>query len=212
MDLFEPEEAQRIRDEWREKILTSQSWVPIFQIVKTTQSVFNGYGAQETSDMLFAARIHPRMPCYLVCKDDELWKSFNHQAATYSQELIRRLQPAKSVAIEIVPQRQSARLRSAAPPSQKPQTRAVIQKEKDHTWHYVSGASPFRMNIDGHNRFLSGVTTYRRLEVNLEKELFQRLSNDGLLNPRAVIQDDGTAKGAYSCFSLEGTLTGLFSD
>jgi hypothetical protein len=42
--------------------------------MKTDQSAFNGSGAQEATDQLFLAYIHPLMPARLVCLNDTLFQ------------------------------------------------------------------------------------------------------------------------------------------
>jgi hypothetical protein len=61
---------------------------PIFCAVKETQTVFNGYGAQETCDMLVQALIHPFMPAFAVCSDDIVWARFSAAVFSYKKERI----------------------------------------------------------------------------------------------------------------------------
>lgn len=52
--------------------------------MKSTQTVFNGYGAQEATDMLVLALIHPNMPAFEVCGNEELWERFVRTLKIYS--------------------------------------------------------------------------------------------------------------------------------
>lgn len=70
---------------WREDMVETRSSSPIFLEVKNNQLVFNGYGAQETSDMLCIAVIHPVMPAYYICKNDNLFAHFQNNVINYQQ-------------------------------------------------------------------------------------------------------------------------------
>ncbi len=48
----------------------------VFVAVKGNQAVNNGYSAQETTNMLWMARIHPCMPIYCIATNSELWDHF----------------------------------------------------------------------------------------------------------------------------------------
>jgi hypothetical protein len=134
--------------------------------VKTTQEVFNGYGAQETSDMLFEALIHPAMSTFDVCRDETVWTRFKAAVFSYQKERIWI---------------------ATASPSKLP---------------YVSGPLPFRFDKDGHHRFLAHVSTYRRSHVKVTQETLSKIQALGLLNPSAVIQSNGGAKGTIHNFIL----------
>ena len=60
---------------------------------------------------------------------------------------------------------------------------------------YVSGPRPFRFNKDGHHRFLKHVSSYRRTHVKVNQDTLIKIKAMGLLNPCAVIQNDGSAIG-----------------
>jgi UDP-3-O-acyl-N-acetylglucosamine deacetylase len=60
---------------------------------------------------------------------------------------------------------------------------------------YISNPRPFRFNVDGHNRFLSHVSAYRRSHVKVNREELDKMRSFGLLNPLAILQDDGHAVG-----------------
>lgn len=47
---------------------------------------FNGSSAQETSDQLFLALIHPQMPAYYVCANDTLWDRFLKTVIDYDKD------------------------------------------------------------------------------------------------------------------------------
>ncbi|TFK58102.1 hypothetical protein BDN72DRAFT_731871, partial [Pluteus cervinus] len=82
---FEPEAAHTSLIAWRDKCLrdNNQKDCPIFVAVKSNQLVFNGYGAQETCDMLLEAFILPTMPASMVCADDAVWSRFSQAVSTY---------------------------------------------------------------------------------------------------------------------------------
>lgn len=179
---------------------------PVFLAVKANQRVFNGYGAQETSDMLFTAIIHPRMPVSLVCKDDDLWDRLYTRIVGYQKERIELLKPAPKPVPAAVPSgstgRRSLRNRGQNATDDPEEPIQPLPKSNGHLWHHVSGRLAFRMNTDSHARFLQGVHTYRRKTVKIGREMYERIAAAGLLNPHAVIQDDGTAKGALNSLRI----------
>jgi len=128
---------------------------PIFAAVKATQTVFNGYGAQETCDMLVQALISPAMPVVAVCSDPEIWSRFETTVFEYQRKRIEL---------------------ATCHPSCLP---------------YVSGTDPFRFNVDGHNRFLKHVSAYRRSYVRVGSCELDRMNRLNLLNPEAIIQNNG---------------------
>ena len=67
-------------------MIASQVDNPILLVIKKTQEVFNGYGAQEATDMLMSIFISPLMPTYLVCQDEDLWQSFQKRSIEYQKE------------------------------------------------------------------------------------------------------------------------------
>ncbi|PPR07981.1 hypothetical protein CVT24_002693 [Panaeolus cyanescens] len=85
----QPEEALRVLEAWRVTNIKKRSEKPIFFSVKETQTVFNGYGAQETTDMLFWALIMPIMPTYAVCATGTTWERFKSAVFEYQQERTR---------------------------------------------------------------------------------------------------------------------------
>ncbi|PPQ82908.1 hypothetical protein CVT24_007923 [Panaeolus cyanescens] len=82
----EPEEAKKSLELWRQSCIKKRTAKAIFISVKDTQTVFNGYGAQETTDMLFSALIMPVMPTYAVCSNEETWARFKKAVFLYQQE------------------------------------------------------------------------------------------------------------------------------
>lgn len=83
----------------------------IFLAVKNTQSAFNGYGAQETCDMLFEAILHPLMPAYLVCQNDTLWKRLCDAVISYQKG---RLDLATGNQFPIISKSTTIQMRSSA--------------------------------------------------------------------------------------------------
>ncbi|KAJ7716845.1 hypothetical protein B0H16DRAFT_1800606 [Mycena metata] len=154
----EPEATLRTLDDWRARILLDRGNLgSIYIIMKTDQSVFNGSGAQEATDQLILALIHPQMPALYVCSHDAVWTRFRQAFIDYD---VRRM---------------SLTLPDAKLP-------------------YVSGASPFRMNISGHTKYLHHILGYRRSRVVLSATLLGEAHTLGLFVPNAVIQPDGSAQ------------------
>ncbi|KAJ7432224.1 hypothetical protein B0H11DRAFT_1940841 [Mycena galericulata] len=58
---------------------------------------------------------------------------------------------------------------------------------------YVSGPRPFRLNQDGHNRYLSRISYYRRSEVLFDIATLNAAHENGLFLPNAIIQANGRA-------------------
>ena len=81
--------ASSALDEWRNTCVAKKDNTPIFCAVKATQMVFNGYGAQETCDMLVQALIHPFMPAFEVCSDNTVWARFSAAVFSYQEERIK---------------------------------------------------------------------------------------------------------------------------
>ncbi|KAJ7857568.1 hypothetical protein B0H13DRAFT_2672748 [Mycena leptocephala] len=54
--------------------------------MRANQVDFNGSGAQETSNQLFLALIHPQMPAYYVCANDTLWDRFLNTVIDYDKD------------------------------------------------------------------------------------------------------------------------------
>lgn len=81
----EPTQALTVLEQWRDETLNKRDDTPIFIAIKDTQTVFNGYGAQETCDMLFEALLSPCMPAYLVCRNVDLWNRLLDAVRGYQQ-------------------------------------------------------------------------------------------------------------------------------
>ena len=156
-------------DLWRKASIVKNDQSPIFVAVKSNQFVFNGYGAQETCDMLVEALIYPTMPTASVCGGEDIWKRFKDKIISYQKERV-------SIALTT---RSSAML------------------------PYVSSDRPFRFNIKGHNSFLSNVSAYRRSYVKVNQEELYKMQALGLLNPLAILQDDGHAIGELLLFLMK---------
>ncbi|PPQ81188.1 hypothetical protein CVT24_009465, partial [Panaeolus cyanescens] len=92
----EREEAEKVLENWRLASVKTLLDKSIFLAVKNTQSVFNGYGAQETTDMLFQALIMPVMPTYAVCSYRPTWERFKKAVFEYQEERVRIME-AKTV-------------------------------------------------------------------------------------------------------------------
>jgi hypothetical protein len=75
--------AEEGLERWHLSRIDDEDETPIFLSVKNNQRVFNGYGAQETCDMLFEALIFPAMPTFAVCKDPDVWHRFKTAAFDY---------------------------------------------------------------------------------------------------------------------------------
>ncbi|KDR76076.1 hypothetical protein GALMADRAFT_210772 [Galerina marginata CBS 339.88] len=80
---LEPTQSHEALEHWRQVSLTSLDSTAIFLAVKSNQKVFNGYGAQETCDMLSSVLIHPCMPAYQVCGDEQTWTRFKQGVLDY---------------------------------------------------------------------------------------------------------------------------------
>ena len=73
---------------WRRDSIAKNDHTPIFVAVKLTQTVFNGYGAQETCDMLVEALVYPTMPTASLCRDEDIWKRFRDKVISYQKERV----------------------------------------------------------------------------------------------------------------------------
>ncbi|KAJ6469536.1 hypothetical protein DFH09DRAFT_1111147 [Mycena vulgaris] len=85
----EPDATLRALRDWRSRISKQsdgqQNFTPIFLSIKGTQSVFNGSGAQEATDLLLLAMIHPQMPTYYICREDETWARLERAVIDYDK-------------------------------------------------------------------------------------------------------------------------------
>ncbi|KAJ7736565.1 hypothetical protein DFH07DRAFT_966800 [Mycena maculata] len=82
----EPDATLAAFELWRAKMRRKPfSSASIFSTMKTYQTVFNGSGAQEATDLLFLALIHPQMLAFYICKFDCLWDRFVQANIDYDQ-------------------------------------------------------------------------------------------------------------------------------
>ncbi|KAJ7234501.1 hypothetical protein B0H12DRAFT_1142729 [Mycena haematopus] len=72
----EPDTTVKVLNEWRRRMIEANVTTPIFFIMKASQDVFNGTGAQEATDQLQLALISPLMPTKQVCCSDIIWARF----------------------------------------------------------------------------------------------------------------------------------------
>jgi len=151
---------------WRLSKTAKYDVKPIFLSVKDDQQVFNGYGTQETCDMLFQALLSPCIPTSAVCEDAQLWIRFKTAVFEYQEIRLALINSTPS----ILP--------------------------------FVSGRRPFRFNKDGHNRFLTHVSTYRHWYVKVNEDQLKLINEYNLLNPNAIFQNNGKAVGKYALIVL----------
>jgi hypothetical protein len=100
--------AEEGLDHWCLSRIDDGDQTPIFLSVKNNQKVFNGYGAQETCDMLFQALIYPSMPTFAVCQDPDVWHRFKTAVFDY-QEIRLSLVNSKPLILPFVSGRRSFR-------------------------------------------------------------------------------------------------------
>ncbi|KAJ7110761.1 hypothetical protein C8R46DRAFT_1240461 [Mycena filopes] len=80
----EPITTLQVLDKWRARIVANtDNLTSIYMMMKTQQEVFNGSGAQEATDQLLLAFIHPQMPAFHVCTHDKLWLRFRKSFIDY---------------------------------------------------------------------------------------------------------------------------------
>ena len=63
---------------------------------------------------------------------------------------------------------------------------------------YASSSRPFLFKKDAHHCFLAHVIAYRRSHVKVTQDNLTRIQALGLLNPCAIIQNNGTAVGKFA--------------
>lgn len=56
---------------------------PIFIAIQNDQQAFNGYGGQETCDMLFQALLSPCIPASEVCRCEEAFQQLKNALQSY---------------------------------------------------------------------------------------------------------------------------------
>lgn len=86
--VFEKPLAEEGMEAWRISRINQRDDTPIFLSVKGTQKVFNGYGAQETCDMLFEALLSPCMSTHAVCENEGIWARFKRAVLDYQDTRI----------------------------------------------------------------------------------------------------------------------------
>ena len=87
------EELARWRMQMMKKSSQKHNDTPILEAIKSSQNAFNGYGAQETCDMLAVhAFIWPGMPARLVCKDEQLWSHLLEATFAYQRDRMKTLE------------------------------------------------------------------------------------------------------------------------
>ncbi|KAJ7136324.1 hypothetical protein C8R43DRAFT_1132482 [Mycena crocata] len=91
----EPVATLKALDDWRSEIVRSGlTFTPIFLSIKFTQTVFNGSGAQEATDLLLLSLIHPLMPTFYVCTDNAIWHRFRQAFIDYDTERMNLALPS----------------------------------------------------------------------------------------------------------------------
>ncbi|EMD35792.1 hypothetical protein CERSUDRAFT_31134, partial [Gelatoporia subvermispora B] len=73
--IYETSDASKSLDDWREKILSSDS-----------KDVFSGFGEHLANDLLHLTAIWPGTPSSVICADDTLYKEFKEHIASFMQE------------------------------------------------------------------------------------------------------------------------------
>ncbi|KAJ7359970.1 hypothetical protein DFH08DRAFT_801726 [Mycena albidolilacea] len=91
----EPQATLECLEAWRSDIIDTRDSRAIFQAIKTTQTVFNGCGTQETNDLLLLAFIHPQMPTFEVCSDAGTWSRFQAALIKYDADRATLARPTK---------------------------------------------------------------------------------------------------------------------
>ncbi|KAJ7443076.1 hypothetical protein B0H11DRAFT_1932063 [Mycena galericulata] len=94
----EPDATLEALSSWRAEVLRNPfDSTPIFASVKATQTVFNGFGAQEATDLLLLALIHPQMPSVDVCGHEEVWSRFVSAIIDYDKSRMDLALPSSSL-------------------------------------------------------------------------------------------------------------------
>ena len=71
---------------WQKVSIVKNDQTPIFIAVKSTQMVFNGYGAQETCDMLVEALVYPTMRTASLCSNEDIWTHLKNKVISYQKK------------------------------------------------------------------------------------------------------------------------------
>ncbi|KAJ6628119.1 hypothetical protein B0H10DRAFT_1940673 [Mycena sp. CBHHK59/15] len=89
-------------------------------------------------------------------------------------------------------------------------TGRIFLADKKSRLPYVSGPSPFVMNIDGHKRYLKSVLAYRRNCVCFDEARLRLAHERGLFISNAIIQPDGGAVVPAGNIPVEPTVRETF--
>ncbi|KAE9384531.1 hypothetical protein BT96DRAFT_1007984 [Gymnopus androsaceus JB14] len=76
---------------------------PVWQVMKEHQDVYNGFGAQEATDVLFDALIHSRMPISLICRNDTMWTRFSTAVAAHQEMQVYRVMDPDHLGAKALP-------------------------------------------------------------------------------------------------------------
>ncbi|KAJ6622384.1 hypothetical protein B0H10DRAFT_2430855 [Mycena sp. CBHHK59/15] len=94
----EPAATLRALDSWRAYVLARpEDFTSIFLSMKTHQTAFNGKGAQEATDLLLLALIHPQMPALYVCQNNKLWLRFLQTVVDYDKNRMDLVLPGSKL-------------------------------------------------------------------------------------------------------------------
>ncbi|KAJ6629795.1 hypothetical protein B0H10DRAFT_1985398 [Mycena sp. CBHHK59/15] len=74
-----------------------KDFTSIFLSMKTHQTAFNGKGAQEATDLLLLALIHPQMPALYVCQNNKLWLRFLQTVIDYDKNRMDLVLPGSKL-------------------------------------------------------------------------------------------------------------------
>ncbi|KAJ7840414.1 hypothetical protein B0H14DRAFT_2587489 [Mycena olivaceomarginata] len=93
---LEPDATVAAIENWRNMIRVTKptNATSILNSMKTHQTAFNGSGAQEATDQLFVALIHPLMPARFVCQNDDLFDRLLDAVISYDKSRNDLLTPS----------------------------------------------------------------------------------------------------------------------
>lgn len=96
-------ENEQALDKYRCENIDQTRMIPIWLDIKERQDIFNGFGAQESCDVLFSALIHPLMPTTYICCSETLWERLRRALIEHHLLRVNRVLDPQSLSLTPLP-------------------------------------------------------------------------------------------------------------
>lgn len=130
--------------------------------------MFNGYGAQETTDVLAVyCKLYPTHPVIFVLQSEELYQRLRDGVFAHSKKLLTLIPDNNLPLLTVLPGGQG------------------------------KGRVPFAFQHDAHKRYNALIDIARQEFYLADREWFDEAVSLGYLDPDSIILDDGTTESAF---------------